>query len=431
MKKKRLTKKWAASALILGMLALLIAACGPAETIPASEAGEMGGGHETSAESGSETNAVTTESGLQYVEVEAGTGPAPQTGDLVKVHYTGTLDDGTEFDSSAGGDPIEFPLGQGFVIPGWEEGIAMMKEGGKAQLIIPPELAYGDQERPGIPANSTLHFDVELVSVSPPPATEEPVPAEPPTEVAEEDFTTTDSGLKYAVLSEGSGDKPQNGEIVAVHFTGWLADGTNFGGSEGGPPVEFAVGNNEILPGWDEAVLLMQEGEKAQFIMPPELAFGAEGIPGLVPPDETVTFEMELVSISPPPPTPTPAPPPATVSEDEYMVTDSGLKIAVLEEGSGDSPQAGDTVSVHYRLWLEDGTQIDSSYDRGQPFPFTMGTNSTIPGWEEGVALMKVGEKAQLVLPPELAYGEQGIGPIPPNATLIFEVELLEIQPGQ
>lgn len=428
MNKMRLTKRWALSVLLLGILALVLAACGPAETIPASEV-EGGGFSQT--EPGEAGESMVTESGLEYIELEAGTGAVPQLGDLVKVHYTGTLEDGTEFDSSAGGEPIEFPLGQGFVIPGWDEGIAMMQEGGKARLIIPPELAYGDLERPGIPANSTLYIDVELVSVSPPPAVEEPAPSEPPTEVAAGDFTTTDSGLKYAVLSEGSGDKPQEGEIAAVQFTGWLSDGTNFGGSEGGPPVEFNVGRAEILPGWDEAVLLMQEGEKAQFIMPPELAFGAEGIPGLVPPDETVTFEIELISISPPPPTPTPAPPPASVSEADYMVTDSGLKIAVLEEGEGDSPQLGETVSVHYRLWLEDGTQVDNSYDRGQPFPFVMGTNSMIPGWEEGVALMKVGEKAQLILPPELAYGEQGVGPIPPNATLIFEVELLDIQSNE
>ncbi len=426
MNKKRLTKRWVLSALLLSVLALVIAACGPAETIPVSEV--EGGGHTDSAEMGESTVA---ESGLKYIELEAGSGPAPQPGDLVAVHYTGTLEDGTEFDSSAGGEPIEFPLGQGFVIPGWDEGIGMMHEGGKARLVIPPELAYGDSERPGIPANSTLYFDVELVSVSPPPEAPEAGeqhPAEPPTEVAAGDFTTTDSGLKYAVLSEGSGDKPQDGEVTAVHFTGWLSDGTNFGGSVGGPPIEFNVGQAEILPGWDEAILLMQEGEKAQFIIPPELAFGAEGIPGLVPADETVTFEMELVSISPPPPTPTPAPPPASVSEEDFMETDSGLKITVLEEGEGASPQMGETVFVHYRLWLEDGTQVDNSYDRGQPFQFAMGTNSTIPGWEEGVALMKVGEKVQLILPPELAYGEQGGGPIPPNATLIFEVELVDIQ---
>ncbi len=299
MNKMRLTKRWALVALLAGMLALVLAACGPAETIPASEAE----GGVSTAGSGEAGESILTESGLEYIELEAGTGPAPQPGDLVKVHYTGTLEDGTEFDSSIGREPIEFPLGQGFVIPGWEEGIAMMREGGKARLIIPPELAYGEIERPGIPANSTLYFDVELVSVSPPPEVEEPAPAEPPTEVAETDFTTTDSGLKYAVLSEGSGDKPEKGELVMIQFTGWLSDGSNFGSSEGGPPVQFIVGNEEILPGWDEAVLLMQEGEKAQFIMPPELAFGAEGIPGLVPPDETVTFELELVSISPPPPT--------------------------------------------------------------------------------------------------------------------------------
>ena len=116
----------------------------------------------------------TTASGLEYVEIEAGSGQAPNTGDIVTVHYTGTLEDGSEFDSSAGGEPIEFPIGVGYVIPGWDEGIALMREGGKAQLIIPAELAYGPQERPGIPANSTLYFDVELLSVSVQPTPEPP-----------------------------------------------------------------------------------------------------------------------------------------------------------------------------------------------------------------------------------------------------------------
>lgn len=105
-----------------------------------------------------------TESGLQYKITQAGTGKQPQADSTVRVHYTGKLVNGTVFDSSVErGEPIEFPLNQ--VIPGWTEGLQLMKEGGKATLYIPSYLAYADQEIPGIPANSTLIFDVELLEV--------------------------------------------------------------------------------------------------------------------------------------------------------------------------------------------------------------------------------------------------------------------------
>jgi len=110
---------------------------------------------------------MKTESGLEYVETQAGTGAQAKAGDTVRVHYTGKFLDGKVFDNSVSrGEPLEFPLGKGRVIRGWDEGIALMKVGGKATLTIPPKLAYGESGAGGvIPPNATLIFDVELVSI--------------------------------------------------------------------------------------------------------------------------------------------------------------------------------------------------------------------------------------------------------------------------
>jgi len=112
-------------------------------------------------------NVVTTESGLQYVDEVVGTGAMPEAGQTVFVHYTGTLEDGTKFDSSRDrNQPFSFRLGTGQVIRGWDEGIATMRVGGQRKLIIPPELGYGSRGAGGvIPPNATLLFDVELLRI--------------------------------------------------------------------------------------------------------------------------------------------------------------------------------------------------------------------------------------------------------------------------
>ncbi len=110
---------------------------------------------------------ITAPSGLQYIDIQEGTGPSPVAGKIVVVHYTGTLEDGKKFDSSVDrGEPFQFPIGKGVVIKGWDEGVMSMKVGGKRKLIIPADLGYGSRAIPGvIPANSTLHFDVELIAI--------------------------------------------------------------------------------------------------------------------------------------------------------------------------------------------------------------------------------------------------------------------------
>jgi FKBP-type peptidyl-prolyl cis-trans isomerase len=108
---------------------------------------------------------------------------------------------------------------------------------------------------------------------------------------------------------------------------------------------------------------------------------------------------------------------------------ESGLYYIETLKGTGEQAKKGDVVRVHYKGMLLDGTKFDSSYDRNEPFEFTLGQGRVIKGWDEGIALMKEGEKATLIIPSDLAYGNRGAGSvIKPNSTLVFEVELVEIK---
>lgn len=242
-----------------------------------------------------------------------------------------------------------------------------------------------------------------------------------------DEVETMESGLQYIQVTKGDGPAPEVGEVVSVHYTGHLEDGTVFDSSvDRNEPIQFALGRGMVIPGWDEGIALLNVGGKARLIIPPELAYGSAGAGGVIPPDATLVFDVELIDVKPGAPDS-----PTALDEAEFTETDSGLRYFDLVEGDGPTPEEGQQVIVHYTGWLkEDGVQFDSSLNRGQPIVFTVGIGQVIPGWDEALTSMNVGGKRQVVIPPELAYGEAGAGGgiIPPNATLIFEMELVDVQ---
>ena len=233
---------------------------------------------------------------------------------------------------------------------------------------------------------------------------------------------TLKSGLQYIDEIIGKGVNPKKGDKVVVHYTGTLEDGTKFDSSvDRNQPFEFPIGVGRVIKGWDEGVMLMKVGGKRKLIIPSNLAYGEKGAGGVIPPNATLIFDVELLEIKE-----------AYIDTDFSLpgieeISDSGLRMIIHKEGKGEFPQSGQKVVVHYTGMLEDGTKFDSSHDRGQPFSFIIGQGKVIPGWEEGLALMKPGEKRTLIIPPELGYGSRQAGPIPPNSMLIFEVELVEV----
>jgi peptidylprolyl isomerase len=361
--------------------------------------------------------ATTTSTGLQYLEESAGSGETPKLGEIITIHYIASLTDGTELANTyTTNAPITTVWGTKRLLPGWEEGVGMMKPGGKAKLILPADLAFGEQGYGSVPPNSQIVMEVELLSVEPAPV---------PSKVTDEQLTKTTSGLQYYDLEMGEGAEATKNSTVSTNYTIWVKTDEGYNYIDQSPadsPLSFVLGRGDtVFPGWEEGATGMKVGGKRLLVIPPELALGTEGN-SVIPANSTLVMEIELTDVK--------EPQVATkVEEADYTTTQSGLKYYDLKTGTGDSPKTGQTVVVNYTGWLEDGTQFDSSIDRGEPFSFVLGEGSVIPGWEEGVATMKVGGKRQLVVPPDLGYGDQGAGGlIPPGATLIFEIELLEIK---
>lgn len=345
----------------------------------------------------------TTASGLQWCVLQEGRDePKPRANDMVEVHYTGWLTNGTKFDSSRDrGKPTSFGLGQ--VIKGWTEGLQLMTPGSRFKFTIPPELGYGDQDNGLIPPGSTLVFDVELIKVTRLP---EFVPGN------KEKQKALPSKARWELLSGGQGAKAEANEAVAFRYALFDDAGKLLQCSEQ-QNNHMLAGTRETLPFsfLKELCDIMQQGDVVR------VEVDAGQIPSI---KGGSVWVLELKGVHQ-------LPKFRLLDAAKTVTTQSGLKYEVIEAGTGDSPKATDTVSALYTGWLTDGTMFDSAHGRGAPSEFPL--NRVIRGWTEGLQLMKPGGKFLFEIPSELGYGPQGSPPkIGANATLIFLVELVGVK---
>ncbi|XP_073058184.1 peptidyl-prolyl cis-trans isomerase FKBP62-like isoform X2 [Primulina eburnea] len=343
--------------------------------------------------------------GLKKRLVKEGEGwDTPDNGDEVEVHYTGTLLDGTKFDSSRDrGDPFKFTLGQGQVIKGWDLGIKTMKKGENAVFTIPAELAYGESgSPPTIPPNATLQFDVELLAW-----------------VSVKDICK-DGGLFKKILIQGEKwENPKDLDEVLVKYEAKLENGTVIGKSDG---VEFAVEEGYFCPALSKAVKTMKKGEKVLLTVKPQYGFGEKGKPasgdeGAVPPNAILNIFLELVSWK-------------TVSN---VTDDKKVVKKILKEGEGyERPNEGSVVKLKLIGKLGDGTVfIKKGHGESEDdlFEFKTDEGQVIDGLDRAVITMKKGEVAHLEIAPEYAFGtvesQQELSTVPPNSTLYYDLELV------
>lgn len=237
-------------------------------------------------------------------------------------------------------------------------------------------------------------------------------------------MNTTASGIDYAVLEPGTGEKLEPEMQVSVHYAGYLGlDNTKFDSSyDRNEPILFTLGRNMVITGWDEVLTYLRVGDKARVWIPSELAYGEKGR-GPIPPNADLIFDLEVLEAKR-----LFQPEKHSLAEKDTVETDSGLQIIIISEGSGEPPARGSVIVVHYSGYLSDGSLFDSSLQRNVPLRFVYGTGQVLRGWDEGFAHLNKGAKARFILPPHLAYGDRGAGPIPPDETLIFDVELLDIE---
>jgi FKBP-type peptidyl-prolyl cis-trans isomerase len=254
----------------------------------------------------------------------------------------------------------------------------------------------------------------------------------------------TSSGLYYTISREGTGELGKPGNTYSVSYTGKLLNGKAFDSNTDTAfhhkePLNIEIGKGRVIKGWDEGILLMKKGTKATLYIPSTLAYGPQEQRN-IPANSVLVFDVEVLDIM------DPAMKGAVQKavDDQLLQdyfaknnlkptkTESGLYYIITTKGLGEFAKPGNKITMNYTGRTLDGKTFDSNTDpkfnHVQPFQFTLGQGNVIQGWDEGVQLLKIGSKATFFIPSHLAYGTAGAGgAIPPNASLIFDVECVAI----
>lgn len=352
-------------------------------------------------------------SGLIFKQITEGTGATPGPNDTALVNYNAWRPDGSTMTSSKmAGRPVPMSLFR--VAPGYREALQKMKKGGKAMFWLPPEIGFKQRPsaKPDGSGPETIAYEVELVDITPAPATPADVAAPPAT------AKKLANGISVVSLATGSGDAARNFDNLTFHVTGWDATGKMLESSLAsrpatGPLFRESAGFEAVLTG-------AKKGDKLRAWLPVDMV--RKHVDG--PTEGVLCYEFEVLDIKPgkqPPAVP------ASVAKPpkDAQKTAKGVFYKTTKKGAGGAkPTAADTVEVHYTGWTTDGRMFDSSVVRGEPTQFPLG--GVIPGWTDGLQVMSVGDKTLFWIPEELAYkGKPGR----PQGMLVFEVELLKINP--
>lgn len=386
----------------------------------------------------------------------------------LKLKYS--INDSVLFNSTEIPQEFMLPLSEPSYKGDLYAGLAMMKPGDSATFITSADSFFLKTIRmPSVPDSAyigkEIFFDVKLISAK----TQQQIEAEHRQEMEKAKASeVTDlqnyiksknitvaplpSGLYYIETKKGNNQKPKVGDYGKIHFIVSTIHGdTLYSSYRQGEPMMWESGKDFDNKGVTEALSIMSKGSKASIIVPSSLAFGEQGRGQMVAPYTTLLYDLELVDI-------------VTKAQFEKEKADkekkaameketakkeekskllnyikinnitaaprsSGLYYIETKKGTGEQAAPGKTVKVHYTGTLINGTKFDSSRDRKEPFEFVLGQGQVIPGWDEGIALMKEGGTAKLVIPSNLAYGENGRMPtIPPSASLVFDVELIDVK---
>mgnify|MGYP005841645957 FL=1 len=248
-----------------------------------------------------------------------------------------------------------------------------------------------------------------------------------------------ESGLQYVNDSLGTGSEAKIGDLITIHFRAWIIKDSNnvfadwnqdstrmtslIGNSiDFGQPIKIKLGDSAFIRGVDEAIVGMKVGGWRTILIPSSKAYGEMGY-GPIPPNSSLKVVINLLDTKEPI-----AAKQWNIDSSKIVTTKSGLQYYIINPGSKERADSTDLVTVHYSGFLTSGRIFDSSVERDEPFKFRLKLQPVIPGWEEGLKLMGKGGKIKLIIPPSLAYGAVPVGTIPANSTLIFDVEMLDIQ---